>query len=92
MVLTHPLAAQLQDCKSPSSILDVLQRQVQDLNQSQRQNESCFSPAFLGKENLDSPPHQIRPQSKSRLLGDRNGRIQFGWLEKDCAFDRMWDY
>ncbi len=50
MVLTHPLAAQLQDCKSPSSILDVLQRQVQDLNQSQRQNESCFSPAFLGKE------------------------------------------
>jgi hypothetical protein len=38
-LLTHPLAAQLQQCNSPSSILDVLQRQVQELNQSQRGNE-----------------------------------------------------
>jgi hypothetical protein len=36
---THPLAAQLQNCNSPSSILDVLQQQVQELNQSQRRNE-----------------------------------------------------
>jgi len=36
---THPLAAQLQNCNSPSSILDVLQQQVQKLNQSQRRNE-----------------------------------------------------
>ena len=35
----HPLAAQLQRCNSPSSILDVLQQQVQELNQSQRLNE-----------------------------------------------------
>ncbi len=38
-LLTHPLAAQLQDCDSPSSILDMLHQQVQDLNQSQRRNE-----------------------------------------------------
>jgi len=38
-LLTHPLAAQLQDCDSPSSILDLLHQQVQDLNQSQRLNE-----------------------------------------------------
>src|ERR1700722_14650466 len=31
----HPLAAQLQTCDSPSSILAVLQQQVQDLNRSQ---------------------------------------------------------
>jgi hypothetical protein len=36
---THPLAAQLQRCNSPSSILEVLQLQVQELNQSQRRNE-----------------------------------------------------
>ena len=36
---THPLAAQLQQCNSPSSILNVLQQQVQKLNQSQRRNE-----------------------------------------------------
>jgi hypothetical protein len=35
-LLTHPLAAQLQRCNSPSSILEVLQ---QELNQSQRRNE-----------------------------------------------------
>ena len=38
-LLTHPLAAQLQDCNSPSSIFDVLQEQVQELNQSQCLNE-----------------------------------------------------
>ena len=36
---SHPLAAQLQHCNSPSSILDVLQQEVQDINQSQRRNE-----------------------------------------------------
>jgi hypothetical protein len=35
----HPLAAQLQDCSSPSNILDVLQRQVDEFNQSQLRNE-----------------------------------------------------
>lgn len=38
-LLTHPLAAKLQHCNSPSSILDVLQQQVQELNRSQRRNE-----------------------------------------------------
>ena len=33
-LLAHPLAAQLQACQSPSSILDVLQQQVQHLHQS----------------------------------------------------------
>ena len=36
---THPLAAQLQDCGSPSSILDVLQQQIQVLKQSQQRSE-----------------------------------------------------
>jgi hypothetical protein len=35
----HPLAALLQDCSSPSNILDVLQQQVDELNQSQLRNE-----------------------------------------------------
>ncbi|KAI0276889.1 hypothetical protein BGY98DRAFT_934745 [Russula aff. rugulosa BPL654] len=38
-LLTHPLAAQLQDCRSPSSILDVLQQQLQELNQSRQRSE-----------------------------------------------------
>jgi ERCC4-related helicase len=38
-ILTHPLAAQLQHCNTPSTILDILQQQVQELNQSQRRNE-----------------------------------------------------
>ena len=33
-LLAHPLVAQLQDCNSPSRILDVLRQEVQDLNQS----------------------------------------------------------
>ena len=36
---THPLAHQLEACKSPSSILDVLQQQVQELDQSRRRDE-----------------------------------------------------
>ena len=38
-LLAHPLAAQLQTCDSHSSILIVLQQQVQDLNQSQSSDE-----------------------------------------------------
>ena len=34
-ILTHPLAGQLEACKSASSILTVLQEQAQELNQSQ---------------------------------------------------------
>ena len=33
-LLAHPLATQLQACQSPSSIIVVLQQQVQQLNQS----------------------------------------------------------
>jgi hypothetical protein len=33
-LLSHPLAAQLQACNSPSEILDVLHQQVQELDQS----------------------------------------------------------
>ena len=38
-LLAHPLAAQLQNCDSPSSILLVLQQQVQKLNRSQRNHD-----------------------------------------------------
>jgi hypothetical protein len=38
-LLAHPLAAQLQDCNSHSSVLTVLQQQVQELNQSQSNDE-----------------------------------------------------
>ena len=38
-LLSHPLAAQLQECDSPSSIRTVLQRQVQELDQSQTSDE-----------------------------------------------------
>ncbi len=35
----HPLADQLQDCNTPSNILDMLQQQVDEFNRSQRRNE-----------------------------------------------------
>jgi len=38
-LLAHPLAAQLQACHSPDAILAVLQKQVEDLNQSRNTNE-----------------------------------------------------
>jgi hypothetical protein len=38
-LLAHPLAAQLQDCDSPSAILAVLQLQVQVFDQSQSRND-----------------------------------------------------
>ena len=38
-LLTHPLADRLEACDSASSILTVLQQQVEKLNQSQRRNE-----------------------------------------------------
>ena len=40
----HPLADQLQACNSPSSILAVLQKQVQELNGSQRSNTKWLDP------------------------------------------------
>lgn len=38
-LLFHPLASQLQKCDSPASILTVLQRQVEDLDQTRNSNE-----------------------------------------------------
>jgi len=39
-LLSRPVAAQLQVCQSPSSILIVLQQQVQDLNQYRTSDDS----------------------------------------------------
>ena len=39
-LFTHPLADRLETCDSASSILDVLQEQVQELNQSQPRNKT----------------------------------------------------
>jgi len=39
-LLAHPLAPQLQKCDSPTSILAVLQSQVDDLDQSRQSNET----------------------------------------------------
>jgi hypothetical protein len=39
-LLTHPLAAQLQACDSPSAILLVIQQQVQDLTQSRTHGDT----------------------------------------------------
>ena len=38
-LITHPLAAQIQSCNSPSAILVILRQQVQDLGQSQSSDE-----------------------------------------------------
>ena len=38
-LLSHPLAAQLQTCDSPSAILDLLHQQVQELNQSRNSHQ-----------------------------------------------------
>ena len=43
-LLKHPLAGRLQACDSASSILTVLQEQVQELNQSQRGNTGWLVP------------------------------------------------
>jgi hypothetical protein len=43
-LLKHPLADRLQACSSPSSILTVLQEQVQELNESQRSNTKWLDP------------------------------------------------
>ena len=43
-LLKHPLANRLQACNSPSSILAVLQEQVQQLNESQRSNSKWLDP------------------------------------------------
>jgi hypothetical protein len=42
--LTHPLAHRLEACESASSILTVLQEQVQELNESQRSNMKWLDP------------------------------------------------
>ena len=38
-LLSHPLAAELQACQSPSSILAVLQQRVQEFDQSRTNDE-----------------------------------------------------
>ena len=38
-LLTHPLAAELQDCNSPGAILAVIHQQVQGLDQSQSNDD-----------------------------------------------------
>src|SRR6266576_3914044 len=38
-LLAHPLAAELQNCNSPSAILAVLHKQVQGLDQSQSNDD-----------------------------------------------------
>src|SRR5713101_8231047 len=43
-LLTHPLAERLESCDSASSILTVLQEQVQELNESQRSNTKWLDP------------------------------------------------
>jgi hypothetical protein len=43
-LLNHPLADRLQTCHSPSSILTVLQEQLQELNRSQRSNMKWLEP------------------------------------------------
>jgi hypothetical protein len=43
-LLTHTLARRLESCESASSILDVLQEQVQELNESQRNKMKWLDP------------------------------------------------
>jgi hypothetical protein len=43
-LLTHPLADRFEACNSASSILAVLQEQVQELNRSQRSNTKWLNP------------------------------------------------
>src|SRR5713101_8792961 len=43
-ILTHPLADRLESCDSASSILTVLQEQVQELNESQRNRMKWLDP------------------------------------------------
>ena len=46
-ILAHPLAAQLQACDSPDAILTVLQKQVEELNQSRGIDDRWSSSAVM---------------------------------------------
>ncbi|KAI0279592.1 hypothetical protein BGY98DRAFT_1175995, partial [Russula aff. rugulosa BPL654] len=43
-LLKHPLAGRLEACNSPSSILAILQEQIQELDESQRRNTEWLEP------------------------------------------------
>ena len=98
-LLTLPLAGRLEACKLASSILIVLQEQVQGLNQSQRQNERwtrwldptvkvlhAFSET-LGKDvTLVRLSSSICLRSASSYLSDRHIRRQNLSLLQSVSF------
>jgi len=98
-LLTHPLAAQLQDCNSPSSILDVLKQQVQELNVSQRRNERwtkwldptvkvvhAFSETLGEGVTLVCPSLWTRLRSELSYLFDRHFHRQKPSLLQSASF------
>ena len=83
-LLTHPLADRLEACDSASSILTVLQEQVQELNQSQRSNTKWLDPTVnvlhtfsetLG-EGVGSVCLRTCPRSTVSYLFDRYSHLQ----------------
>ena len=68
-LLRHPLADRIQACDSPSSILNVLQEQVQELNESQRSNERLM-------EWLDPTVNVLHTLSET--LGEGVGLVSIG--------------
>ena len=76
-LLAHPLAAQLQDCNSHSSILIVLQQQVQELDQSQTSDERFDQ--MVGSN----------CEGSLYLIGDPRRRCQPG-IPRDIKVSEIW--
>ena len=98
-LLAHPLAAQLQTCDLHSSILIVLQQQVQELNQSQCNNERLtkwldptvkvlhtFSETVGGGVSLVCLTISMRPRSAFSNLFYRYSRPRKRSLPESVSF------
>ena len=77
-LLTHPLADRFRACDSASSIITVLQEQVQELNQSQRSN-------------LDATVNVLRAFSATLGLGEVVGSVCRTWICPRSTLSYLFD-
>ncbi|KAF8497797.1 hypothetical protein F5888DRAFT_1695124 [Russula emetica] len=68
-LLTHPLADRLKACNSASSILTVLQEQVQELNESQRSNTKWLDPTVNVLHTFSETLSSVFPPAKVIFIG-----------------------
>ena len=82
-LLAHPLAAQLQTCNSPATILAVLHQQIRHLNQSRTADEKWT-------RWLDPTVNVL--YALSGTLGEGVGLVCMNtWTYRRCALSRIFD-